>query len=80
MISASYLQLSTEQFPKALILTPWPGPCSAVILDNCAIHHDEDVRQIIEVECGAWFYVANIVILRQPLSRSKTYLLITIFT
>ena len=28
---------------KAPILTPWPGPRSVVILDNCAIHHDEYV-------------------------------------
>lgn len=43
---------STDQRLEAPILTPWPGPQSAVILDNCAIHHDEDVRQKIEVECG----------------------------
>ncbi|KDQ61872.1 hypothetical protein JAAARDRAFT_86434, partial [Jaapia argillacea MUCL 33604] len=29
-------------------LTPYPGPRSVVVLDNCAIHHDEEVRQIIE--------------------------------
>jgi len=34
-------------------LTPFPGPRSVVILDNCAIHHDEEIRQIIEIECGA---------------------------
>ena len=33
-------------------LNPYPGPRSVVILDNCAIHHDEDIRQIVEVECG----------------------------
>lgn len=25
---------------------------SVVIMDNCSIHHDEDIRQIIEDECG----------------------------
>lgn len=28
------------QAPK---LTPYPGPCSVVVLDNCAIHHDEEI-------------------------------------
>ncbi|KAL6303692.1 hypothetical protein BKA93DRAFT_698105, partial [Sparassis latifolia] len=28
-------------------LTPYPGPCSVVVLDNCAIHHDEDVRRVV---------------------------------
>nr|GAT48928.1 transposase domain-containing protein [Mycena chlorophos] len=37
----------------APILTPFPGPRSVVVLDNCAIHHDEDVRRIVEEECGA---------------------------
>ena len=23
-----------------------------MVMDNCSIHHDEDIRQIIEVECG----------------------------
>lgn len=36
------------------LLTPYPGPHSVVVLDNCAIHHDEDIRQIIEVECGLY--------------------------
>jgi transposase len=25
---------------------------SVVVMDNCSIHHDEDIRQIIEDECG----------------------------
>jgi transposase len=44
--------LMKRQAPQ---LTPWPGPRSAVVLDNCSIHHDEDVRQIIEDECGMVF-------------------------
>lgn len=35
-------------------LNPYPGPWSVVIMDNCAIHHDEEIRQIIEVECGMY--------------------------
>ncbi|TFK79998.1 hypothetical protein K466DRAFT_450136, partial [Polyporus arcularius HHB13444] len=33
-------------------LTPYPGPRSVVVMDNCAIHHDDDIRAIIEGECG----------------------------
>ncbi|TBU25375.1 hypothetical protein BD311DRAFT_616694, partial [Dichomitus squalens] len=33
-------------------LTPYPGPRSVVVLDNCAIHHDEELRHIVEVQCG----------------------------
>ncbi|TFK23478.1 hypothetical protein FA15DRAFT_558789, partial [Coprinopsis marcescibilis] len=37
----------------APLLNPFPGPRSVVVLDNCAIHHDEEVRRIIEEDCGA---------------------------
>ena len=37
---------------KAPQLNPYPGPLSVVILDNCSIHHEEDVRSLIEDECG----------------------------
>ncbi|TDL16346.1 hypothetical protein BD410DRAFT_707703, partial [Rickenella mellea] len=33
-------------------MTPYPGPRSVVVLDNCAIHHDEEVRRIVVDECG----------------------------
>jgi hypothetical protein len=33
-------------------LNPFPAPCSVVVIDNCAIHHDEEIRRIIEDECG----------------------------
>ncbi|GBE82415.1 hypothetical protein SCP_0407990 [Sparassis crispa] len=39
-----------ELAPK---LTPYPGPRSVVVMDNCAIHHDEEVRQIVVDDCGA---------------------------
>ncbi|KAJ7051598.1 hypothetical protein C8F01DRAFT_918990, partial [Mycena amicta] len=42
--------LETDLAP---ILTPYPGPRSVVVLDNCAIHHDDEVRRIVEQECGA---------------------------
>ncbi|KAG8720473.1 hypothetical protein FRC09_009522 [Ceratobasidium sp. 395] len=28
-------------------------PRSILVCDNCAIHYDEEIRQIVEVECGA---------------------------
>ena len=28
-------------------LTPYPGPWSVVVLDNCMIHHDEEIHCII---------------------------------
>ncbi|KJA12884.1 hypothetical protein HYPSUDRAFT_152196, partial [Hypholoma sublateritium FD-334 SS-4] len=46
-----FIQFINEQV--ATRLNPYPGPWSVVILDNCVIHHDEDIRQLIEVECGA---------------------------
>ncbi|KIK42780.1 hypothetical protein CY34DRAFT_62694, partial [Suillus luteus UH-Slu-Lm8-n1] len=36
--------LNTELAPK---LTPYPGVRSVVVMDNCAIHHDEEVRAIV---------------------------------
>ncbi|TFK19541.1 hypothetical protein FA15DRAFT_559936, partial [Coprinopsis marcescibilis] len=36
----------------APLLNPFPAPRSIVILDNCAIHHDIEVRRIIEDDCG----------------------------
>ncbi|TFK59278.1 hypothetical protein BDN72DRAFT_745289, partial [Pluteus cervinus] len=33
-------------------LNPYPEKNSVVVLDNCSIHHDEDIHHLIEVECG----------------------------
>ena len=33
-------------------MNPYPGPRSVVIMDNCAIHHDEDIQHLIKVERG----------------------------
>ncbi|KAF7341824.1 Transposase domain-containing protein [Mycena sanguinolenta] len=46
--------LEKELAPK---LTPYPGPRSVVVLDNCAIHHDEEVRRIVKVECAKVIYL-----------------------
>ncbi|KIK82784.1 hypothetical protein PAXRUDRAFT_73402, partial [Paxillus rubicundulus Ve08.2h10] len=32
----------------APLLNPFPHPCSVVVMNNCHIHHDEEIRQIIE--------------------------------
>ena len=29
---------------------------SVVVMDNCSIHHDDDIREVIEVECGMYKY------------------------
>jgi hypothetical protein len=52
-LSLHHYFIPTVQAPR---LNPYPGPWSVVILDNCAIHHDEDIRHIIEDECGASAY------------------------
>jgi len=39
---------------KAPILNPYPGKRSVVVMDNCAIHHEEEIRQLIEDECGQY--------------------------
>jgi hypothetical protein len=33
-------------------MTPYPGPRSILILDNCAIHHGDDIRELIECHAG----------------------------
>jgi len=37
-------------------LNPYPAPWSVVIMDNCGIHHDEDIQQVIEDECGVCYF------------------------
>lgn len=33
-------------------MNPFPAKRSVVVMDNCSIHHDEEVRRLIEDECG----------------------------
>ena len=40
---------------QALQLNPFPMEQSVVLMDNCWIHHDEDIQAIIEQECGMLF-------------------------
>jgi hypothetical protein len=32
------------------LTNPWPGPRSVLILDNCNIHHSEELRHLVEDE------------------------------
>ncbi|KAJ7659634.1 hypothetical protein DFH06DRAFT_922001, partial [Mycena polygramma] len=54
-----FIQFISEELMRRTLsslapkLTPFLGPCSVVVLDNCAIHHDEEIRHIVEEECGA---------------------------
>ncbi|ETW78214.1 hypothetical protein HETIRDRAFT_326088, partial [Heterobasidion irregulare TC 32-1] len=48
--------VTTKQFCDFLryyvipLTNPYPGPRSCIVLDNCSIHHSEEVRKIIEDE------------------------------
>ena len=39
------------------MLNPYPAKRSVVILDNCSIHHDEELRQLVVEECGQSIFV-----------------------
>ena len=41
-----------ERVLQAPQLNPYPGKRSVVVLDNCSIHHDEEIRQLIVNDCG----------------------------
>ena len=36
-------------------MRPYPGPRSVLLLDNCAIHHGDEVHELIEAKAGAVF-------------------------
>ena len=43
---------SSHLLAKALQLNPYPGKRSVVILDNCSIHHDEELQELIVEQCS----------------------------
>lgn len=36
--------------PQIPLTNPYPGPRSVLILDNCSIHHAEEIRHLVEDE------------------------------
>ncbi|KIK23143.1 hypothetical protein PISMIDRAFT_33273, partial [Pisolithus microcarpus 441] len=45
--------VNMEQFLRFLkevmpFTNPYPGPCSVLIMDNCCIHHGEDIHCLVE--------------------------------
>jgi hypothetical protein len=47
-----YQSSSAYPLNQAPQLNPFSMDHSVVVMDNCSIHHDEDIHQIIEDECG----------------------------
>jgi len=39
-------------------LNPFPGKKSIVVVDNCSIHHDPQVKELIEGECGMFLFLS----------------------
>jgi transposase len=39
---------------------PYPGPQSVLILDNCALHHIEEVRALVEDEARVYLYIKSL--------------------
>jgi hypothetical protein len=31
-------------------MRPWPQPCSVLVMDNCAIHHLDDIAPLCEAK------------------------------
>lgn len=36
--------------PQIPLTNPYPGPRSVLVLDNCSIHHAEEIRHLVEDE------------------------------
>ena len=48
---------------------------SVVVMDNCSTHHDEEIRQIIEDECGKCFVSHQTIDIADPfMPRCEAYL------
>ncbi|THU81206.1 hypothetical protein K435DRAFT_573138, partial [Dendrothele bispora CBS 962.96] len=45
--SARFVQFLRELIP---LTNPYPGPRSILVMDNCSIHHSEEVRKLVEDE------------------------------
>ena len=75
--SASFVEFLRE---LVIPLTkPYPGPRSVLILDNCSIHHSEEVRALVEdkTQCKLIFllpYSLDLNPIEQAFSCIKAYL------
>jgi transposase len=47
---------NADAFIQIPLTNPYPGPRSVLVLDNCNIHHAEEVRELVEVEAGKVFF------------------------
>ena len=45
LFSSLFTYIYTLKLP---LTNPYPGPCSVIVLDNCSIHHTDEVRELIE--------------------------------
>ena len=64
-------------FIQAPLLNPYPEKHSVVVMDNCSIHHDEEVCKLIEDECGEYDLDLSCPLL--IIIRCLTYLSSTLF-
>ena len=53
-VSCGSLGTSTDVFMQVPLTNPYPGPRSVLVLDNCNIHHSDDVKELIEVQAGIY--------------------------
>ena len=67
-----YLHSNTLQIP---LTNPYPGPCSVLIIDNCNIHHTEEVCQLVEDEVGSKMQFIILFILIFPSQVANSFFL-----
>jgi DDE superfamily endonuclease len=48
------LLVTNAYFIQIPLTNPYPGPRSVLILDNCRIHHGEEIRKLVEDDTGTF--------------------------
>ena len=48
------LAISCINWKQAPQLNLFPGKHSIVVIDNCSVHHDQEIQDLIEGECGKY--------------------------